>query len=135
MKAFKVMHKICLWILTVFFLLMALGSIPSYGTVLMMLFLAMDRRYFSYFLQTPLMKKQVDEIVSGGTIPTMSQQKMSNFYLVCPTLERQTTIADAIDKRVELIDEMIKEKEELIRDLSSYKDSLIYEIITGKKEV
>lgn len=40
MKAFKVMHKICLWILAVFFLLMALGSIPSCGTVLIMLFLA-----------------------------------------------------------------------------------------------
>ena len=40
MKAFKVMHKVCLWILAVFFLLMALGSIPSYGTVLIMLFLA-----------------------------------------------------------------------------------------------
>ena len=40
MKAFKVIHKICLWILAVFFLLMALGSIPSYGTVLIMLFLA-----------------------------------------------------------------------------------------------
>lgn len=40
MKAIKVMHKVCLWILAVFFLLMALGSIPSYGTVLIMLFLA-----------------------------------------------------------------------------------------------
>lgn len=52
-----------------------------------------------------------------------------------PPYEEQLEIADYLDKKIPEIDKLISEKEELIKDLESYKKSLIYEYVTGKKEV
>ena len=40
-----------------------------------------------------------------------------------------------IDRKNEEIDRLIKKKEQFISELENYKKSLIYEYVTGKKEV
>jgi type I restriction enzyme S subunit len=92
-------------------------------------------RYLNYYLQTPLIKYQVELIVSGGTIPTMSQEKMGCWKIILPPLSEQQAIADYLDEKCAAIDAMIVEKEVLIADLEAYKKSLIYETVTGKREV
>ena len=92
-------------------------------------------RYLNYYLQTPLIKYQVELIVSGGTIPTMSQEKMGCWKIILPPLSEQQAIADYLDDKCAAIDAMVAEKEALIADLEAYKKSLIYEVVTGKREV
>lgn len=92
-------------------------------------------RYLNYYLQTPLIKYQVELIVSGGTIPTMSQEKMGCWKIILPPLSEQQAIADYLDEKCAAIDAMVTEKESLIADLEAYKKSLIYETVTGKREV
>ena len=92
-------------------------------------------RYLNYYLQTPLIKYQVELIVSGGTIPTMSQEKMGGWKIILPPLPEQQAIADYLDEKCAAIDAMVAEKEILIADLEAYKKSLIYETVTGKREV
>ena len=92
-------------------------------------------RYLNYYLQTPLIKYQVELIVSGGTIPTMSQEKMGCWKIILPPLSEQQAIADYLDDKCAAIDAMVTEKEALIADLEAYKKSLIYETVTGKREV
>lgn len=92
-------------------------------------------RYLNYYLQTPLIKYQVELIVSGGTIPTMSQEKMECWKIILPPLSEQQAIADYLDKKCSAIDAMIAEKEALIAELEAYKKSLIFEVVTGKWEV
>lgn len=92
-------------------------------------------RYLNYYLQTPLIKYQVELIVSGGTIPTMSQEKMGCWKIILPPLSEQQAIADYLDEKCAAIDAMVAEKEALIADLEAYKKSLIYETVTGKREV
>ena len=92
-------------------------------------------RYLNYYLQTPLIKYQVELIVSGGTIPTMSQEKMGGWKIILPPLPEQQAIADYLDGKCAAIDAMVAEKEILIADLEAYKKSLIYETVTGKRRM
>ena len=52
-----------------------------------------------------------------------------------PPLEEQREIAEYLDEKCSEIDKLIAKKEELLVDLESYKKSLIYECVTGKKKV
>lgn len=52
-----------------------------------------------------------------------------------PSLEEQQEIADYLDKKCSQIDTLISQKEQFITELEKYKQSLIYEYVTGKKEV
>lgn len=97
--------------------------------------ITMNHKYFCYYMQTPFLKRQVDGIVTGGTIPTMSQEKMSSFIIIQPDLASQNRIVEFLDAKTKEIDWSIAQKESLLSDLETYKNSLIYETITGKKEV
>ena len=91
--------------------------------------------FLQYVLQTPFIRYQVELIVSGGTIPTMSQEKMGRFSFVLPSKNVQHRIAAELDEKCAAIDKLVGEKESLIADLEAYKKSLIFETVTGKREV
>ncbi len=52
-----------------------------------------------------------------------------------PTYKEQVEIANYLDTRTKQIDNLVEEKQSLIADLESYKKSLIYEVVTGKRKV
>jgi type I restriction enzyme S subunit len=52
-----------------------------------------------------------------------------------PTLEEQNEIAEYIDKKLEELNTIISQKQGLLAELQAYKKSVIYEYVTGKKEV
>ena len=58
-----------------------------------------------------------------------------NTYLPYPPLSEQKEIADYLDNKCAQIEELISAKQSQIEALESYKKSLIYEYVTGKKEV
>lgn len=66
---------------------------------------------------------------------TLGQETLMNFPIVYPLLSEQQQIADFLDNKCSEIDKIITKKEELIAELKTYKKSLIYEYVTGKKEV
>ncbi len=64
--------------------------------------------------------------------------RYSNFVQVPlfePPLEEQKEIADYLNGKCAEIDKLIAKKEQLVKELEGYKKSLIYEVVTGKKEV
>ena len=64
--------------------------------------------------------------------------RFSNFIQVplpIPPIEEQRRIADYLDERCAEIDRAIAAKRAIIADLKAYKQSLIYEVVTGKREV
>lgn len=71
----------------------------------------------------------------GGTQPNISQDKIKNQYIVKPSLEEQQQIADFLDAKCSEIDAIITDKKRQLDILTEYKKSLIYEYVTGKKEV
>ncbi|MCD8293640.1 MAG: restriction endonuclease subunit S [Clostridia bacterium] len=56
-------------------------------------------------------------------------------YLPVPPLDEQKSIAEFIDRKCSEIDSLIEIKQQKIAELKEYKKSLIYEYVTGKKEV
>ena len=52
-----------------------------------------------------------------------------------PPIEEQQLIADYLDEKCSEIDAIIAKKNTLLEKLESYKKSVIYEYVTGKKEV
>lgn len=72
-------------------------------------------------------------VCNKATIPHFTKEKLANVpFLVS---EEQIEIVDFLDEKVFEIDAMILKKDELISEMERYKKSLIYEYVTGKKEV
>ena len=60
---------------------------------------------------------------------------MAHIKFPLPPLPEQQAIADFLDEKCAAIDALVAEKEKLIADLEAYKKSLIFELVTGKREV
>ena len=67
--------------------------------------------------------------------PKLSQANLMAYPIVLPPLPEQRVIADYLDEKCAAIDALVAEKEKLIADLEVYKKSLIFELVTGKREV
>lgn len=75
-------------------------------------------------------------LAKGSTNQTELQSGwLKNFRVPCPPIEEQKQIADYLDKKTKSIDEAIEGKQKQLETLEEYKKSLIYEYVTGKKEV
>ena len=75
------------------------------------------------------------DLAKGGTQPNISQEIIRNFRVPYPLTNEQKEIADYLDEKCGKIDEVISIKQRKIEKLQEYKKSLIYEYVTGKKEV
>ena len=70
-----------------------------------------------------------------GVRSSLNASELLNLPFVLPPLEEQKKIADFLDDKCAQIDEITKATREEIETLKQYKQSLIYEYVTGKKEV
>ncbi len=73
--------------------------------------------------------------ISQTTLPGMTQGNYYNMFLPFPAFPEQKEIVDYLDAKCAEIDRLIAKKEQLVKELESYKKSLIYEVVTGKREV
>ena len=65
----------------------------------------------------------------------LQADKFMNFTVPVPPLSEQEQIAKYLDDKVAEIDKLVEKKEALIAEMENYKKSLIFEYVTGKKEV
>ena len=86
--------------------------------------------FCAYMFQTSIIKHQVEISVVGGTIPTISQSKIENYYLILPPLPEQQAIADYLDDKCAQIDNITATINEQIEVLKQYKKSVITEAVT-----
>ena len=71
-----------------------------------------------------------------STINQLTRENFRNMQIpYCMDVNVQKDIVEYLDKKCELFDSLIAEKESLINDLETYKKSLIYEVVTGKRRV
>lgn len=73
--------------------------------------------------------------LTSTTLPSMTQTNYGNMYLPVPNTLVQKEIVEFLDNKYNAIDTAIEQKQKLIEKLTEYKKSLIYECVTGKKEV
>lgn len=69
------------------------------------------------------------------TRASLSQELLKSLPVLIPSQEEQNKIIKYLDEKCNTIDSIILKKQALIDKLTEYKKSLIYEVVTGKKEV
>ena len=92
-------------------------------------------KYAMYTLNSePVYLQGVADTI-GSTSPHVNISTICNYLLPVPALTEQKEIADYLDAKCAEIDGLIAKKEQLVKELESYKKSLIYEVVTGKRKV
>lgn len=94
-----------------------------------------DNRYLAYLFRTDLWRKQLRETASGVKVFSVTQKKLINTSVIYPPENEQKEIADFLDLKCAEINKAIVDKKQQLEILTQYKKSLIYEYVTGKKEV
>ena len=94
-------------------------------------------RYIHYLLRNKAYIPEYRRLSEGIRIGQwdLGYDDFKNIPYIFPPLSEQKEIAEYLDKKCNQIDEAIKQKEETISKLEEYKKSLIFEYVTGKKEV
>lgn len=110
---------------------MLLGKSAGYITLLP----SINRRYVRYYLSSTPAQIIMTLNLNGTTIPNLSLNTLYNFSTILPPASEQAEIADYLDAKCAEINKLIAKKEQLVKELESYKKSLIYEVVTGKREV
>jgi len=97
----------------------------------------MNARYYNWLFHTPLF---ADEFYKWGhgivdDLWTTNWSEMKRISIPLPPLAEQEAIAEYLDNKCAEIEQIIADKKSQIETLDGYKKSLIYEYVTGKKEV
>lgn len=71
----------------------------------------------------------------GFTLAHITKAGMESSFIPIPPMKEQTQIADYLDTKCAEIAKIIEAKQSIINDLRAYKQSLIYETVTGKRGV
>ncbi len=95
------------------------------------------KKYFHYLLRNKQYAKEFERLSGGIRIGQWDLPAIEFENTVClvPSLPEQKEIADYLDKKCAEIDTLIEKKQQFLTELATYKKSLIYEYVTGKKEV
>ena len=96
--------------------------------------------YFDYLDFLLRIRPLIDAYTIHSTGITLSRLRLYpdsflSLYFIVPPITEQKEIADFLDTKCTEIDKLIAKKEQLVKELESYKKSLIYEVVTGKREV
>lgn len=118
----------------------AIGISDSRGKaspVLNVLDTEQNKRYIMYFLRSMAYSDVFLALATGIRVRScdLRWNKLSELFYPVPPLEEQVAIVDYIDSVLRRTDEVIAAKREQLSTLEAYKKSLIYEYVTGKKEV
>lgn len=70
-----------------------------------------------------------------GVRKTLDFSELGKKYFVTPSIEEQSEIVTFLDSKCKEIESIIESKKQQLTVIDSYKKSLIYEYVTGKKEV
>ena len=95
----------------------------------------MSSNYFYYLLHSFDIAKGFYGM-GAGVRQGLNWNEIRSLRIISPkNVPEQQRIADFLDKKCSEIDKLITKKEQLVVELESYKKSLIYEVVTGKRSV
>jgi type I restriction enzyme S subunit len=90
---------------------------------------------FAYYSLKARTQYFLDSASLGIGQPNLNTDIIGSVYLLIPPLYEQKDIVDYLDDKCADIDSLIQTKQSKIDSLKEYKKSIIYEYVTGKREV
>ena len=110
------------------------GTLAGYDMIISLF--DINPKFTSYALLSDyILKAQLYLSRMRSAQPHLNAADVGRVQVVVPSLSEQQQIADYLDEKCAHIDSLIADKEKLIREFEDYKKALIYEYVTGKKEV
>lgn len=96
-----------------------------------------NKKYLMYYLRIMAYSDVFTALATGIRVRSVDLRwnKLANLFYPLPRNNEQNDIVDYLDKKTKLIDDSIAVKQKQLEILEEYKKSLIYEYVTGKKEV
>ena len=94
-----------------------------------------DNRYLRYWIESLVGRGYIGVVCNKATIPHFTKEKLSKTVFPVSSQGEQVQISDYLDEKCAQIDRVTAIKQAKIEKLEQYKRSLIYEYVTGKKEV
>lgn len=107
----------------------------TFGAFMMIIRTSQNAKYLHKILNSNIFNYYISSFLTS-TINQLTKNNLDNIkfpFSIDPNTQQQ--IVDYLDKRCEEIDNLIKIKQEKIEKLKEYKKSLIYQYVTGKKEI
>lgn len=105
---------------------------PAYSS-----FVLHDGANLDYYYYYYLMMDNTKELVhlAKNLRHSLSEEQFGAIKVPVPPIEEQIEIARVLDDRTGQIDALIIEKEALVKELETYKRSIVFEVVTGKRRV
>lgn len=82
-----------------------------------------------------ILRIYIQKLISGSTFPSVTKDDVDNYVICNPSSQEQKQIVDYLNKHINEIDELIELEQNKIQLLKEYRQSLISEVVTGKKRV
>ena len=94
-----------------------------------------DSRWIYHWIASKSFQEALSIETTGVSVPHISTKQIGQFSITLPPIEVQHQICDTLETKCYSIDKIADKKQAIIDKLTEYKKSLIYEDVTGKKEV
>lgn len=94
-----------------------------------------SNKYLAYLFKTDCWRYQLRTAVNGVKLFSISQKLLAATNILISPSPEQQQIADYLDQKCAEIDKLSNIKQQKIDELKEYKKSIIYEYVTGKKQV
>ena len=94
-------------------------------------------KFLEYLFKTPNCIQEFKKYITGvgAGLSRLYTSDLFNIKVALPVIDVQKHIVEYLNDFCSQADALIDEKQSLIDDLESYKKSLIYEVVTGKRRV
>lgn len=92
-------------------------------------------KYLFYYLKSTAFYEEISKYINTNTQGNVGIDSLGRAKIPVPLIEEQVAISDFLDKKCELIDNVLSHKQRQLEVIQQHKKSLIYEYVTGKKRV
>jgi type I restriction enzyme, S subunit len=113
------------------------GAIPYTGIIRLKPRKAtrLNKNFLKYFIASKIYQEQVALLKAGSTIQHYGPTHLKGFFLLLPTVEEQLEMVAVIEKEIAPLDKAISKAQSEILTIEEYRDSLITELILGRRAV
>ena len=96
-----------------------------------------NKKYIMYYLRALAFNDVFTAMSTGIRVRScdLRWNKLAELSYILPPIEEQNQIVEYLDKTINEINSILEDKNKQLETLESYKKSIIYEYVTGKKEV
>lgn len=107
----------------------------GYHTITLCSLKKTDNSYLAYLFKTDCWRSQIRSKVSGVKLFSISKKILSETTVLLPKEQEQKEIVTYLNSKCAEIDKLIADKTHLLEEMEIYKKSVIFEYVTGKKEI